>query len=81
MNVKGVSVVTSIVLVIVTVVFLSNNSAVSPPQIIDYIEVTDNVNLSMDQKTEGVQIKDNVIMNFRISAQDTPTLLNSLLTE
>jgi len=80
MNVKGVSVVTSVALVIVTVVFLSNNSAFPPPEIIDYIEVTDNVSIIMDQKVNGIQIKDNGMMNFVINVLDTPTFSDALFT-
>jgi len=80
MNVKGVSVVTSVALVIVTVVFLSNNSTFPPPEIIDNMEVTDNVSISMNQKVNDVQIKDNGMINFLINVRDIPIFLDSLFT-
>ena len=81
MNAKGVSVVIGVGLVILAVVFLSNNSAVPPPQIIDNTVVTDNSIVGIDSETVDIQIKDNVTLEFESSAQDVPTISDSVVTE
>jgi hypothetical protein len=79
MNIKGVSVVIGVGLVILSVVFLSNNSEVLPPQIIDETIVKDSSVVDIDSETGDIQIKDNVTMES--SAQDVPTILDSVVTE
>lgn len=81
MNVKGVSVVTGIGLVILAVVFLSNNSAVLPPQIIDETLVKDNSIVGINSETVDIQIKDNATLESESSEQDVPTILDSVVTE
>ena len=45
-------------LAILAVVFLSNNSAVLPPQIIDNTVFTDNSIVDIDSETGDIQIKE-----------------------
>jgi len=44
-------------LVILAVVFLSNNSTVQPSQIIDYVVITDNSIVDIDSETEIFKLK------------------------
>jgi len=81
MNTKGVLVVIGVGLVILSVVFLSNNSEVLPPQIIDEIIVTDSSVVGIDSETEDIQIKDNATLEFESNEQDVPTILDSVVTE
>jgi len=81
MNAKGFLVVIGVGLTILAVVFLSNNSAVFPPQIIDSAVVTDNSIVDIDSETGNVQIKDNVTLESESSQQDAPTISDSVVTE
>ena len=81
MNIKGVSVVIGVGLVILSVVFLSNNSEVFPPQIIDEIIVKDSSVVGIDSKTDDIQIKDNATLEFESNEQDVPAILDSVVIE
>lgn len=81
MNTKGVLVVIGVGLVILSVVFLSNNSEVLPPQIIDEIIVKDSSVVGIDSETKDIQIKDNATLEFESNEQDVPTILDSVVTE
>ena len=81
MNTKGVLVVIGVGLVILSVVFLSNNSEVLPSQIIDETIVKDSSVVGIDSETEDIQIKDNATLEFESNEQDVPTILDSVVTE
>ncbi len=81
MNTKGVLVVIGVGLVILSVVFLSNNSEVLPPQIIDETIVKDSSVVGIDSKTDDIQIKDNATLEFESNEQDVPTISDSVVTE
>ena len=60
MNVKDVSVLTGVGLIL-AVVFFSNNSAVLSPQIIDNTAVIDNSIVGIDSETVYFQIKESIL--------------------